>query len=381
LYGLYTWCIVKDMRIKLFFLKNKFSFIFTLSLVSFIYSLILLFLLPEKYSASTTIIPVISLSELAGAQGGVSSMLSLLAGQFATPSQIYADLLKNPALQDSVINKCNLKEFYRARYFIDARKKLKKNTDVEVTATGIINIKFLSTDKEKALHVIESYLHYLNKTNENTIKSGMITLKRFLESETKKIQDSLNIAQEKLENFQREFRILIPEKEIAAFITQLAELKAEEKLLEIQLQSYKKILEDNNRFIKILESKLNTLRENIQHLLSKGDSIAYGAGYYTPADKLPELTRKFLELRRDVEMYQVMYTSLKTELEKLKIKINQPYKSFQIIQPPTLSEKKVWPPIGKFIVLIIIWICLADCLIILSEQLKKKKHYLERTSL
>ena len=371
------------MKIKLFFLKNKFSFIFTISLVGFVYSLIIMLsLLPEKYSASTAIIPVISPTELSGAQGGISSMLSLLAGQFATPSQIYADLLKNPALQDSVINNCNLKEFYRARYYIDARKKLRKNTDVEVTATGIINIKFLAPDKEKALHVIKSYLYYLNKTNENTIKSGMITLKKFLESETKKVQDSLNIAQEKLENFQRKHRTLIPEKEIAVFITQLAELKAQEKLLEIQLQSCKKILEGDNKYVKILESKLNTLRENIQHLLLKGDSVAYGAGYYTPVDKLPKLTREVLDLQRNVEMYQVMYTSLKTELEKLKIKINQPHKSFQIIQPPTLSEKKVWPPISKFIILIIVWVCLASFLVILFEKFKKRtKHYLESMSL
>lgn len=371
------------MKIKLFLLRNKISFIFTISFVGFVYSLIiLLFLLPEKYSASTTIIPVISLSELSGAQGGISSMLSLLAGQFATPSQIYADLLKNPALQDSVINSCNLKEFYRARYYIDARKKLKKNTSIEVTATGIINIKFLAPDKEKAINVIKSYLYYLNKTNESTIKSGMITLKNFLESETKKIKDSLNIAQGKLENFQKNYRTLIPEKELAVFITQLAELKAQEKLLEIQLQGYKKIFEGDNQFVNVLQSKLNALRENIQNLLLRGDSLAYGAGYYTPVDKLPKLTREVLDLQRDVETYQIMYTHLKTELEKMKIKINQPYKSFQIIQPPTISEKKVWPPIRGFTILIIVWVCLADCLVILLENFKKRiKHYLESMSL
>ena len=101
-------------------------------------------MIPPTYTASTTFLPpqqqqsaasalLNSLGPLAGLAGGAAAL--------RTPADQYVALMESATVSDRVIDAFHLMDVYEARYRVEARKELAKNTHFSIgKKDGLITV-------------------------------------------------------------------------------------------------------------------------------------------------------------------------------------------------------------------------------------------------
>ena len=144
--------------------------VFIVSALAIIISL----LLPNKYTATATILPPNPDQEamfglmpgiMSGAiPGGFSSMLSGMVPGVSTPSDLYATIMTSSRIKREIIKKYNLKERFKSKTTHDAFRALDDITQTEISPEGIIAVAVTYKDKYLATDIallLEFFLLFL----------------------------------------------------------------------------------------------------------------------------------------------------------------------------------------------------------------------------
>lgn len=157
-----------------------------------IYSL----LLPEIYSATTSVVPPMEIlrreSGLAVGFGmGESSILRRAMG-VTNIADMYAGILESRAVVDAIIERFDLMKVYEEKeYKSNVRKRLRKNTTIKISDEGILSVTVEDRDPNRAADIANAYVEELDQRN-RLLSSGQATSKRiFLETRLKEIEQEL----------------------------------------------------------------------------------------------------------------------------------------------------------------------------------------------
>jgi tyrosine-protein kinase Etk/Wzc len=121
------------------------------------------FFLPQWYRASTTILPPQTeslnlgiASSLLGAASGLGSSYSLPL--MATPSDVFAAILKSRTVTEAVVEKENLMMAYKTKSKDAAIKELSSRMSVNVTSEGLINLSYEDRDRNRTADVANCFV-------------------------------------------------------------------------------------------------------------------------------------------------------------------------------------------------------------------------------
>ena len=128
------------------------------------------FLLPNKYTATTAILP----PQQGGSTGatlmaqlsGLGSVASLAGGALGlkNPNDLQVALLKSQTVEDAMIDRFHLMDLYRAKRRSDARLKLEKRVEIENGAKdGLIRISVTDRDPRRAADMANGYVEEFKK--------------------------------------------------------------------------------------------------------------------------------------------------------------------------------------------------------------------------
>lgn len=165
--------------------------------IAVVITAIISLLLPKIYSATASIVPPIDIvqreSELAGALGGGASSLLSKAIGVTSIADMYAGILQSRVVADTIIDKFDLMKVYEEKkYKSNVRKKLKKNTAIDVSGEGIVNITVEDRDPNRAAAMANAYVEELDRQNKR-LSAGQATSKRiFLGNRLKEIEEKLS---------------------------------------------------------------------------------------------------------------------------------------------------------------------------------------------
>jgi len=154
--------------------------------VAVVMTAIISLLMPKIYSATASIIPPIDIaqreSELAGALGGGSSLLSKAIG-VTSIVDMYAGILESRVVVDVIIDRFDLMKAYEEKkYKSNVRRKLRNNTVIKVSGEGIVKIMVEDKDPNRAAAMANAYAEELDRQNKR-LSSGQATNKRiFIEN-------------------------------------------------------------------------------------------------------------------------------------------------------------------------------------------------------
>lgn len=215
--------------------KRK-TLIFSLFIISVIIALVYSLLSPKIYEAKTVI--------LLPQQSGSSSALSLLAqslpisiGLPSTPSANMVAILKSRSAAEYVFKKLNLENYFQEKNYEDAIERLMKS--VKITTNEKENTITLTTeakDPKLAADIANTYVEALGKINASL---GIYTAKRtkeFLEKQIERVKKDLEIAENKLKEFQEKNLIFSIDDEAKAIIDTLAKIESEKQMTAISLR-------------------------------------------------------------------------------------------------------------------------------------------------
>jgi uncharacterized protein involved in exopolysaccharide biosynthesis len=319
-----------------------------------IIAIVMSFIIPSKYKATTTLMPPIeegsNLLGLAmgmglvssGGVGGVGYMPGMV-----TPSDVYGSMIKSRTVEKIVIGKCNLIEHYKkSKQYIKNKnktediihKKLSLSTEVAKTDQEFITITVEDKNPEKAAEIANTYVEALNQVN-STINMGQGRKAReFIDRRIKEEELLLMHSEDSLKNFQIKHKTVYLPEETKAAIELAAQIEAKNIGLRIKLEELRTYFTDENPQIISLKNEINKSENELRKITNSGQN-----NLFIPFAKVPDISLVMGRLMRAVKLHEEVYALLAQQLEQAKILEAKDTPIVQTLELAYVPTHRSWP--------------------------------------
>ena len=315
--------------------------IITITLIAVIVSLVV----PQRYTSTGKLLPPL----LSGQNIGISQFTAMLSGfslptgMGATPSDLFAALLKSRSVIDNVIEEHGLKKYYEAKIMLETRAILFNSTDISVSPEGIITISVTDRDPEMAAKIVNSYIKSLDAINKETSMTVGKRNRIFLEDRIKEINAKLKTSEDSLKEFQERHHIISLPDELTQAVTVLSTLLAQKINKEIELGMIRMFATEENPQVLRKKMELSLIKEQINDIGYETDLDEFGVGFSIPLQNVPETCLKLARLMRSVEVKQKVFIVLTEQYEHAKIQELRDTPTVEILDIPEPPEKRSFP--------------------------------------
>jgi uncharacterized protein involved in exopolysaccharide biosynthesis len=330
--------------------KHK-AFIIKVVGVITVIALIISLLWPVTYRSTTTFLPPKQTSVLPGGLGGlVGSAIGMGVGTTQINAETALNILKSRTIREDIIQTFNLSEVYKEDIMEFLLKEVQKKTTINVTREGgfgfspLVYIELAFDDKEpwRAQQIAEFYLAKLDSTirsiNKNYAENSfnMVNM-RYLQN----IED-LARAEEEFKAFQQEYGVFEVEEQAKLLIQSIAQLKANQIELDIQIAVMRQTVNDSNPELMNLIRVRDEVDRQINSLIMESEYRADKFPFFA-LTKVPEISLEYMRLYREViiqnKVLEAIYPQL--QYQEMMTRINSP--TIQIVDAPNLPSYKHSP--------------------------------------
>lgn len=353
-------------------------------------SAIISLLIPNQYTASTTILPpnpqqdmmfgLISPS-IMSSFGGTSGLTALLGGG-TRPSDLFAAILTSDRITGSVIRQYHLKKVFRTKTNHDTRKQLDEITRIGVTPEGMITVAVTWYNKHLAADIANSYIEELDKFNTEAAMTVGKKYRIFIEKRLTEAQDTLTRTEEALRKFQEKHHTIALDIEIQAAIETIAQLKSQIILNEVKKGAWSAAGQVGNPYLSNINNELRELRKQLSKIEfgQKGENTReFGAGFSVPFSELPAVSLEYVRLFRDVKVQETIFELLTQQYEQAKIMEAKDTPTVQLLDRASPPEKKSTPKRTRIVILVsTLCLILGIVAVFVLESFENTKKYPER---
>lgn len=261
-------------------------------------------------------------------------------------------LLKTNVIRDTIIEKYNFKDKYNVSKFVssECRKKFDKNLLIDVDyESNTIHIAYIDTDPNFATNVLNSTVVELEKKVKQLYLEQTDEKKSFLDDQIKVKGAELNKLQNDMIEYQKKYGIIDVSTQAQKSVSFVAELEADIITKELNLKALEKNSPYDKTSIEFLKSEI-TLTQRLVDELKKG-----GGDYsrtFIPLDNLPELTKQYMNISKDLTIQSLILEMLKQQYEAVKIEESDKSQIFNILEEAEVPERKNSP--NRTLILIIV---------------------------
>jgi len=367
-------------------------------------SLLVSFLLPRRYESRTRLMPpdqqagsgIAILAALAGrgsgssmsssSSGGLGGALGSVAGDLLglkSSGALFVDMLEGPVIQDSVIQKFDLRKVYGDRYYEDARKDLWKHTDVkEDRKSGVITIAVTDRDRHRAQGMAQAYVDALNDLVARVSTSSARRERMFLEGRLKSVKQNLDNASQEFSAFASQTGALDVPSQTKAMVENEASLQGQLVAGESELEGLRQIYTDNNIRVRTLEARVAALKQQVEALSGNKADLnsdqSQIAGDFPSIRKLPLVGVRWANLYRENKIQETVYELLVQEYEIAKIQEAKEIPTVNVLDPAMVPEKISFPPRIPITVLGTLFACFLASTVIIGSQAWKQNQSAEK---
>jgi capsule polysaccharide export protein KpsE/RkpR len=335
-------------------------------LIGLILFTVIAFLVPKKYTATTSLMPpdynkgsgLMSLAMLAGdgggggAASGSGSSLVGLASQLlgiGSSGDVFIGVLRSRTVEDSIIDQFGLMDLYSTRYIEDTRKELESYTDIDVDKkTGIISVSVEDKDPKRAAAMAQAYVERLNRVLADVNTSSAHRERLFVETRLKQVKQELDDSAKEFSIFaSQNTAINIPD-QAKAMVEAAAELQAELMAAQSQMKALQQVYTDNAVQVKAAKAQIQELQAQLEKFGGKdvnvsGDGSLAKGELYPSIRQLPLLGVKYLDLYRKTKIDEAVYELLTKQYEVVKIQEAREIPTAQILDTAVVPSKKSSP--------------------------------------
>ena len=303
------------------------------------------------------------LANLAGGDVGGSSS-SDLAHSLLVGNRILDEL----AVEFDLVNKLGIIRHPKS----STRAYLTKLFDSTFSsATGILTIGVEHTDRNFATEVLSSALEKLETRFKDLTASNVEIKKKILQQSIIDYAAELAVAQQTLIDFQTRNGIFSIELQTEYKLQSIAEVDSQILSKQSELRTLVGSRRADDPEVRRVGMELDTLIERRDILVRGGDASTATPGNI-PQSQYPELSARFYNLTRDLQIIQTIYSGLRSQFESIKIEEKDTSSRFQIIEHAEVPELKSGP--SRSLITIIVTITVFFLSIFLSFILE----YFER---
>jgi len=314
-----------------------------LTLAAALISAAISFVLPNRYQGTVKLLPpqqsqsgaAALLSQLGGTAGAAAGMAGL-----KSPNELYIGMLRSRTIAERLVNSFKLKEVYDTTSTEKAIKELTDNTDISSGKDGIITLRVEDENQKMVAKLANSYVDELFKLTKVLAITEAAQRRMFFERQLVATKDQLANAEVALKRALDTRGVISVDTESRAVMEMVARLRAQASAKEVQLDSLRTFVTENNAEFKRVEAELASLRAELAKLENGrpgADESSAAAG------KGNERGLENIKLLRDIKYYQMLYELLAKQFEVARLDEAKDPAIVQVLDPAVEPERKSRP--------------------------------------
>ena len=314
--------------------------------------------MPKVHRGVTTIMPPMS----DDGSLGLSSLISQLPlgglgfGNVSNETYSVLAILNSRNLMESVVEEFNLLDRYNVDNEEKAIEKLRQRTKVDVDDEGTIRIKadastkwFPSKASEDSARIVARdmanfIVSELDRLNKELKVERARNTREFVEKRYYQNISDLKIAEDSLNQFQKEYDAIALPEQTKATIMAAAELQAEIMTREIEMNVIASTVSKTNSEYKKLKNELNGLQTRLNEMYHEKDDALFFA-----LDDVPDLSLQYARLFREVMIQEKIMEFLLPQYEQAKIQEAKDTPTIQVLDRAVIPVKRVKPKRAFFV--------------------------------
>lgn len=298
--------------------------------------------LPKWYTATTSILPPQGEGGGLSLPSGLATLASLSGGLSlpgtATPSDVFAAILKSRSVAERVIRVNGLMKVYKVKDLQEAMRTLHNHSNIDVSPEGIIRIEVTEKDPSLAARVANSLVEALDGVNREKSTSRAKSARIFIEKRLDSTKAELKRAEERLRRFQEVHKAISLSDQTKAAIEKAADLRAEKAVLEIKLGVLCQSMGGTHPQVQRLRTQINEYDKQLR-------KMEFGGGeddFLLPFSQVPSFALELARLARDLKVEEEIFEFLTQQYEQAKIQEKRDTPTVQVLDeaiPPTQKSK------------------------------------------
>ncbi len=348
------------------------SFLFKVTAYGLLASILIVFLIPSRYTSETRLMPpdsrptsglALAASALTGSGSGSISGASGLGGVASSllglnsTSDIFVGILSSRTTQDTLIQKFDLRKVYSDRQMEDARKDLVNHTSIDVDRKSqIITIGVTDHSPQRAAAMAQTYVEELDRLVAQLSTSSARRERIFLEGRLQGVNQDLETAERTFSQFASKNTAIDVPAQGKAMVDAAAVLQGQLIAAQSELEGLKQIYTDNNVRVRSVTARVTELQGQLSKLVGHDESgpdeaSSESASAYPSIRKLPVLGVTYADLYRQTKVQEAVYETLTQEYELARVEEAKEIPTVKVLDPANLPEKRTFPPRVFFIIL------------------------------
>src|SRR3990167_200513 len=172
--------------------------------------------------------------------------------------------------------------------------------------TGILGLNYQGTDKTHITQVLNAILVSYSQQNIERRSAETAQTLKFLDEQLPELKQQLDVAEREFNKFRQQYNTVDVTKESELFLTQSVTLETQKAQLEQQVAEAGAKYTAEHPVMQQMNAQLGAINKKIGELNST-------------LKELPDLQRRYLQLYREVEVKQQLYTALLNSYQQLRI--------------------------------------------------------------
>ncbi|MGF2880419.1 polysaccharide biosynthesis tyrosine autokinase [Acinetobacter johnsonii] len=172
--------------------------------------------------------------------------------------------------------------------------------------TGILGLNYQGTDKTHITQVLNAILVSYSQQNIERRSAETAQTLKFLDEQLPELKQQLDVAEREFNKFRQQYNTVDVTKESELFLTQSVTLETQKAQLEQQVAEAGAKYTAEHPVMQQMNAQLGAINKKIGELNAT-------------LKELPDLQRRYLQLYREVEVKQQLYTALLNSYQQLRI--------------------------------------------------------------
>jgi tyrosine-protein kinase Etk/Wzc len=324
-------------------LAHRRKFIISFVLICTVGAVVTAFLLPRWYRAKTSILPSQQEQQL-GLSGTFAQFTMSSAGFelpiMATPSDVYATMLKSETVARAVIDVLKLQEYLKEPSSQKCILTLKDRAKIGVTGEGVIELYFQDRNPQMAARIANEYITQLDRLNRRVRVEKATSDKEFIQNRLDTTKVLLDSARVRLRDFQTSVGAVDLEKQRDLAIDAAVELKTKLALAEAEYAAKRRLYSENHPDVGRLSVEVSELKRQVEVLEQGNGRSSY---LNLPLAQIPGLTIRYSELLAEVTIQEKVYSLLTALHEEARIKEQKDTPTIAVLETAYPPEIKYRP--------------------------------------
>jgi uncharacterized protein involved in exopolysaccharide biosynthesis len=350
------------------------SMVATGMVISVVYAL----LLPPKFTSTTSLMPPQNsstgsslMSLLSAASPAVSAGSAMLGVK--TPGALFTGILGSRSVQESLVNRFGLIQYYKVKYMEDACKRLAADTSAqENTRTGIISIRVTAKSPGLASEIAQGYVTELNRVVVNNSTSSARRERMFLEERLKQIKLDLDDSSRALSEFSAKNKTIDMPSQAKSMVE--AGLKLEDALVtaRAELAGLRQTYSEDNVRVRSASARVGELQRQMDYMIGlnqgRGSGLDASEAGYPSLGELPALGLTYADLSRRVRVEEAVWEALTKQYETAKVQEAKDIPTVQVLDAASVPARKSAPVRSTIVILGGALSFFAACLFVFGKE-------------